>query len=65
MKEVLLELIPIIALGAAWLYLKFKKPGEVADPAKPSWLSRVKWENWILTIVAAMALAYAISRAAL
>lgn len=65
MKELILELIPIALLGVALLYLKFKKPVKIRADGKPSWLARVSWENWILTLIAVMALAYAISRAAL
>ena len=65
MKPILLELIPIILLGVGWIALKFYKSGEAKVGAKPSFLQRIKWENWVLMLIAAVALAYAISRAAL
>lgn len=65
MKPILLELVPIAFLAFAWFAIKNMDK----SPEQGGWvarrLARVKWDTWILTMIAAIALALVITKSVL
>ncbi len=64
-KPILIELVPLALLGFAWFVFKnMDKP-----PEKSNWLARriqrIKWNDWLLTVMLAVLLALIITKSVL
>lgn len=64
-KPILTELVPLAAIGFAWL--AFKNMGKDPEEGGPvtRFMRRIDWDNWLITLVSALVLAAVITKSAL
>ena len=64
-KPILIELVPLALLGLAWFAMKNLDK----SPEKSGWLARriqrIKWNDWLLTLMLAVLLALIITKSVL
>jgi len=63
MRPILLEFVPLVILGFAYFAIKNMDKQSGNGGWLSSVIARIKWENWILTLIIAMALALIITKA--